>query len=97
MLDGGLDSPLTDHKGEPFALIERAVATVFPGVRTSPYLMTGASDCRFMSRISDHCLRFAPFLIDSAQMDSIHGIDENLDLSALAPAVDFYRYIITEV
>ena len=41
-------------------------------------------------------LRFAPFLISQEQMGSIHGIDENIDLSTLAPAVDFYRYILTE-
>lgn len=97
VLDPGFDSPLSDHRSEAFALVERAVAKVFPGVRTSPYVMTGASDCRYMSRVSEHCLRFAPFLIDGKQMDSIHGINENLELSALAPAVDFYRYIIEEV
>ena len=58
--------------------------------------MTGASDCRYMSLVSDTCLRFAPLHISDAQMDSIHGIDENVDLSALAPAVDFYKYILTE-
>ena len=97
VLDPGFDSPLSSHQSEAFALVERAVAKVFPGVRTSPYVMTGASDCRYMSRISENCLRFAPFLIDGKQMDSIHGINENLKLSALAPAVDFYRYILTEV
>ena len=96
VLDPGFDSPLSDHKTDAFALVERAVATVFPGVHTSPYVMTGASDCRYMSRVSKNCLRFAPFLIDGKQMESIHGINENVELSALAPAVDFYRYIIKE-
>jgi acetylornithine deacetylase/succinyl-diaminopimelate desuccinylase-like protein len=50
-----------------------------------------------MSRVSENCLRFAPFLIDGKQMESIHGINENLELSALTPAVDFYRYVLTEV
>ena len=95
--DHGEDSPISDHRSEAFALVEKAVTKVFDGVRTSPYVMTGASDCRYMSRVSDHCLRFVPFLIDSKQMESIHGINENVELSALAPAVDFYRYIMTEV
>ena len=96
VLDAGFDSPLSDHNSAPFALVERAVSAVFPGVKTSPYVMTGASDCRYMSRVSDHCLRFAPLAISQEQMDSIHGLNECVDLSALAPAVDFYRYIITE-
>ena len=90
------DSPLSDYESDAFRLVERAVSAVFPTTRTSPYVMTAASDCRYMSRVCDNCLRFTPFLIDDAQLDSIHGIDENVNLSCLAPAVDFYRYIITE-
>lgn len=96
VLDAGFSSPMTSHESQAFKLVEKAVGHVFPGVKTSPYVMTGASDSRYMSRVSENCLRFAPFLISDAQMDSIHGIDENVDLTALAPAVDFYKYIITE-
>ena len=96
ILEPGFDSPLSDHRSDAFKLIERAVSAVFPNTGTSPYVMTGASDSRFLSRVCDNCLRFAPFLITHEQMDSIHGIDENVDLSALAPAVDFYRFILTE-
>ena len=96
VLDGGVDSPLSDYHSEAFRLVERAVKHAYPTVRTSPYVMTAASDSRFMSRLSDHCLRFAPFRITNEQMSCVHGIDENVDLSTLAPAVDFYRYIITE-
>ena len=96
VLESGFESPLSDHRSEAFRLVERGVSAVFPGVKTAPYVMTGASDSRFMSRVCGHCLRFAPFVIDQAQLESIHGLNENVDLSALAPAVDFYRYIITE-
>ena len=97
VLSPGFDSPLSDHESDAFRLVERAVEAVFPGVQTSPYVMTAASDSRYLSRVCDNCLRFAPFLISHEQMASIHGIDENVDLSALAPAVDFYRYLISEV
>lgn len=96
VLEPGFTSPLSDYHTDAFALIEKAISTVFPGVITSPYVMNGASDCRFMSRVSDNCLRFAPFQITDKQMDSIHGIDENVDLKSLVPAVEFYKYIITE-
>ena len=96
ILSSGFDSPLSPYQSEPFRLVERAVQTIFPHVQTSPYVMTGASDSRYLSRVCDHCLRFTPFQIDHQQLDSIHGLNENIDLSALAPAVDFYRYIMTE-
>ena len=96
VLDPGVSSHLSDHNSDAFHLVQRAVSKVFPGTITSPYLMTGASDCRFMSRVCENCLRFAPFRISQEQMDSIHGINENIDLSALVPAVDFYKFIIME-
>ena len=97
VVDPGFSSPISDYRSEGFQLVERAVAAIFPGVIPSPYLMTGASDSRYMSRICDTCIRFAPVFVSETQMDGIHGIDENVDLSALAPAVDFYKYILTEV
>lgn len=96
VLESGFESSLSGHNSAAFRLVEQAVSHTFPGVITSPYMMTGASDSRFMSRVSDNCIRFAPFKITQEQMDSIHGINENIDLSALVPAVEFYKYIITE-
>ena len=96
VLDPGFASPMSDYRSEGFRLVERAVQKVFPGVVAAPYLMTGASDSRYMGRICDTCLRFAPIYVSDAQMESVHGIDENVDLSALAPAVDFYKYMISE-
>lgn len=96
VLEPGFASPLSDYHTDAFNLVEKAISTVFPGVITSPYVMNGASDCRFMSRVSENCLRFAPFQITDSQMDSIHGLDENVDLKSLIPAVEFFKYIITE-
>lgn len=96
VLEPGFASPLSDYHTDAFSLVEKAISTIFPGVITSPYVMNGASDCRFMCRVSDNCLRFAPFQITEEQMDSIHGLDENVDLKSLIPAVEFFKYIITE-
>ena len=96
VVDPGFSSPLSDHHSGPFALVERAVSAVFPGVITTPYIMTGASDCRFFSRFCDNCLRFTPFRITNDQLSRVHGTDENLDLTELVPAVEFYKYIMME-
>ena len=96
ILDPGFESPVSDFKSEGFRLVERAVAENFRDVRTSPYIMTGASDARYFSRVSDCCLRFAPFRISDEQLASIHGLNENVDISALIPAVEFYKTILKE-
>ena len=94
VLDPGFESPVSDWNGSAFRLVEDAVGKVFPGTACSPYIMTGASDSRFMSRISDQCIRFAPFHITDEQMASIHGANENVDVRSLLPAVQFYKIII---
>ncbi len=96
VLQSGFPSPVSDYRSDAFRLIGRAVSATFEGVRTVPYVMTAASDARYMSRVSDVCLRFTPFRVSDEQLESIHGIDENIDVSALVPAVDFYKYVIRE-
>ncbi len=96
ILDPGYPSRLADYRGSAFRLAEKAVKEIFPQVIPVPYIMTSASDARFFDRVCDQCIRFLPFEIDGRQMDSIHGIDENLDLATLEPAVQYYRYMMKE-
>ena len=96
VLDPGFESPISDFNSDGFRLVERAVAENFPKVPSVPYVMTGASDARYFSRVSDCCLRFVPFTISDEQLGSIHGLNECVDLDTLVPAVDFYKYIISE-
>ena len=95
VLRPGFDSPLSSHESPAFKLVAEAVGASYADVKIAPYVMNAASDSRFMSRVCDNCLRFAPFSISSKQLASVHGIDENVDVETLAPAVDFYRYVMT--
>lgn len=95
--DPGVPSRLTDYNGKAFRLVEKALGDVFPRVIPAPYIMTGASDSRFFDRVCDQCIRFLPFQISDQQLDSIHGLNENLDLKTLVPAVQYYRYLMKEV
>ncbi len=90
------ESPLADFNSYGFKLIESAIDKAFGNVRAVPYIMTGASDSRFMARVCDNCFHFVPFIISEDQREAIHGINECVDVSTLAPAVDFYKYIISE-
>lgn len=79
-----------------FSLMEDAINTVFKkdNVYVAPYIMNQCSDARYMAKVCDTCLRFMPFIISKEQMESIHGIDENLDIDNLEKAVDFYKYMM---
>ncbi len=96
IIDDGIESGITDFKGEAFKFIEKAVVSVFPDYKPVPYIMNAATDSRYFGKVCDSCLRFVPFKIDKQQLDSVHGIDENVDVATLAPAVDFYKYVIKQ-
>lgn len=96
VVDKGVKSHLSSYRSDAFKTVENAVNKFFKNVSTAPYIMTGASDSRYMSRVCENCLRFTPFIIDSEQLASIHGLNENVDISCLEPAVDFYKYLMKQ-
>ncbi len=91
----GHPSPSVDINGEAFKMVESAINECFPGVGCSPYVVTGATDARFYSKICDSCVRFAPVVYGPEQMKGMHGLNENIECNTLAGAVDFYKKIIT--
>jgi len=84
----------TDIRGEAFRLVQRIVGETFPGCPASPYVMTGATDARFYGEICDNIVRFAPVIYGPEQMKGMHGLNENIEISCLPGAVDFYRNLI---
>ncbi|MBQ8575562.1 MAG: M20/M25/M40 family metallo-hydrolase [Clostridia bacterium] len=91
----GYPSPSVDINGEAFKMVESAINECFPGVGCSPYVVTGATDARFYSKICDSCVRFAPVIYGPEQMKGMHGLNENIECNTLEGAVDFYKKIIT--
>ena len=83
-----------DIHGEAFRLVRRIVGETFPGCPASPYVMTGVTDARFYQEICDNVVRFAPVVYGPEQMKGMHGLNENIEISCLPGAVDFYRNLI---
>lgn len=86
--------PVVDFRGEAFKLVEEVAGEVYPGVTICPYVMTGGTDARFYTAVSENCIRFAPLYIDPQQYASIHGLNENIFQGALPQGVDFYKAVI---
>ena len=83
-----------DIHGEAFRTVQRVIGETFPGCAGSPYVMTGATDSRFFQEICDNVVRFAPVIYGPEQMKGMHGLNENIEISCLPGAVDFYRNLI---
>ena len=84
----------TDITGEAWRYAVSAVEKTFPGLPSCPYVMTGATDARFYQAICDNVIRFAPVIYGPEQMKGMHGINENIEISCLPGAVDFYKNLI---
>ncbi len=83
-----------DFTQRPFKLVEETLSEVYPGVIPSPYIMTGGTDAYFYSPLTDNALRFAPLYIDQQQLESIHGLNENMFVDSLPKGVEFYKTLI---
>lgn len=96
-LDPGYHSGICAYKTPEFRLLEQTVTENFPEVITAPYLSTGASDSKYFTDLSDQIFRFAPFTVTDEQLDAMHAKDENINVSTLIPAVDFYKNLIRKL
>ncbi len=83
-----------DLNGEQFDMTKKAIAKVFPGLACIPYIVTGGTDSRFYDGHVDACVRFEPINTSSKQLAAMHGIDENINIDVLPPAVEYYKEII---
>lgn len=86
--------PIVNYQSNAFHLVEEVSDIIYPGVQICPYVMTGGTDAKYYSAISDYCIRFAPLYINQQQYGSIHGLNENIYQGALPKGVDFYKEII---
>ena len=86
--------PEVSFKSNAFRMVEEVAGKVYPGIGISPYVMTGGTDSKYYTELSENCLRFAPLYINAQQYASIHGLDENISQGTLPAAVDFYKEVI---
>lgn len=90
----GYPSNALDLQGEAFAITQRAIGEIFPGVGVMPYVVTGGTDARFYGEVCDSCVRFSPVCYGPEQMGGMHGLNENIEAGTLPGAVDYYKAVI---
>lgn len=87
-------TPPVDINGDGYKLIEKVIDETFPGLPSSPYVMTGATDAQFYQPVCKNCIRFAPVIYGPEQMKGMHGLNENIEYNCLPGAVRFYKNLI---
>ena len=70
------------------------IGRVFPDAPPMPYILPAMTDARWLTDICPCVLRFAPIRLSPQQLASVHAPNENIDLRAIAEAVEFYRVFL---
>ena len=90
----GYPSKSLNLKGEAFDIVQNTILSCFPDIGVLPYVVTGATDCRFYDDVCDNCVRFSPVNYGPEQMAGMHGLNENIEIGCLPGAVDYYKAIV---
>lgn len=80
--------------GEAFDLLEQVTAEVMPDVVRTPYVVMAATDARHFQRVWEPVYRFNPFRMSTAQRDSLHNVDERLEVSSFQEGIGWYTTLL---
>ena len=84
-----------DMESAAYAYTMDCLRKIFPRYPAAPYILPAGTDAWKLTPVCNCVLRFAPTRMNSKQLGSIHAVDENMDVSAIAEAAAFYKYFIT--
>ena len=79
----------------PFLAARRIVEDRFDCV-AAPYLVTVGTDSKWYAHQCGAIYRFIAAVVDSSEIDSIHGIDERVSLDNLGRMISYYMAMLEE-
>jgi carboxypeptidase PM20D1 len=94
MISGFDIPPVADMNTYAYKKVVEQIGKTFGKIPVIPYVMLAGTDARHYTKICDCVLRFVPLMMSDAQMKSAHAINENINVSSLARAVNFYADFI---
>jgi carboxypeptidase PM20D1 len=95
-LPGAVDASKVAPTGSAqYALLNRTIHEIFPGVLVAPGLMVAGTDSIHYGDISDHIFKFSPVRANSEDLKRFHGTNERLSVSNYAEAIRFYHRLLS--
>lgn len=88
-------SNTTPVDSDEFRYLTACIEKCLPDTIPVPYLMTGGTDSRTFEPVCDNVLRFTPTRLTGEQLAAMHAANENINSSAIAEGVKFYKYYLT--
>ncbi len=91
-----LDEPslISPGDGEAFRFLEGLIAEYCGGAIVAPYLVMASTDARKYEPVCGNIYRFTPYVIDNADLEKIHGSNENISVVNVNRCVDFFTALM---
>jgi acetylornithine deacetylase/succinyl-diaminopimelate desuccinylase-like protein len=80
-------APASPSDGVVYEAITAAARHVYPDAVLAPSMALGGTDSRFFRRLGVPAYGFLPFLLTKEQIATVHGVDEQLPIELLGPAI----------
>ncbi len=87
-------SPLSPTDDAAYRLIADTIGEVMPDAVAVPYVMMAATDARHFHRVWPRVYRFNPFRMTPSQRESLHNVDERLEVSSFLEGIRWYERLI---
>lgn len=91
--ESGVNAPATNHRTSMFRAIAQTIESLQPGLKTVPYLSTGATDSARLRAAGVQAYGLLPFPLEPQDEARMHGHDERVALSAF----DFGTRVVFDV
>jgi acetylornithine deacetylase/succinyl-diaminopimelate desuccinylase-like protein len=80
-------APASPTEGVVYDAIKAAARRIYPDAVVAPAMAVGGTDSRFFRRLGVPAYGFVPFLLTKEQVGTVHGVDEQLPVDQLGPAI----------
>lgn len=87
-------SAVSSIEGLGYRSIAQTIRQLFPGATVAPYLVLGATDSAHYAPLSAEIFRFSPMLLDEADLERIHGVNERVSNEGYLRAVRFMAQLL---
>ena len=77
-----------------FRLLSRLARSAYPQALVAPFMMNGATDSRYYTKLSHYIFRFSPVVLSLEDQETVHGVNERLSFESAARMVGFMQALI---
>lgn len=83
-------SPIARKRSMGYRAIAKSCNEIFPTAVVAPLLVIGATDSRHFNLTSKTILRFIPLHFTNADLETVHGFDEGIEIKNYHNMIRFY-------